>query len=70
MSEGISLSDLSPHARHLATESLEWSETFWDPDGALLWSHRQNDAVLMVRNSVWFAVGLLLRNFRVAMGWI
>ena len=35
---------------------------FWDPDGALLWSHRQNDAVLMVRNSVWFAVGLLLRN--------
>ena len=50
MSEGISLSDLSPYARHLATESLEWSEGFWDPDSALLWSHRQNDAVLMVRN--------------------
>ena len=62
MSEGISLSDLSPYARHLATESLKWSEGFWDPDSALLWSHRQDGAVLMVRNSVWFAVGLLLRN--------
>ncbi len=61
-----SLSDLSPNARDLAEQSLTWSERLWDPEGGLLLSHRPSDGGSRpkqgVRNSVWTAVGFLLRN--------
>ena len=60
-----SLDDLSPNARDLAEKSLAWSEPRWNEEGALLSSQSGNDdrpPHLMVRNSVWLAVGFLLRN--------
>lgn len=61
-----SLNDLSPNARDLAEQSLTWSERRWDPDAALLGSapvgSDRAPGRLGTRNSVWTAVGFLLRN--------
>jgi len=59
------LDDLSPNARDLAEQSLVWSERRWDPEGALLGSAIVDSGEkgrLGTRNSVWVAVGFLLRN--------
>jgi len=61
------LDDLSPNARDLTAASLEWSDTHWDADHALLaftYGRRRGDErkVLIVRNSIWYALGLFLRN--------
>ena len=61
----VSLDDLTPNARDLAEQSLTWSERRWDPEGALLGSKivgTPGESRLGVRNSVWTAVGFLLRN--------
>ncbi len=61
-----SLDDLFPNARDLAEQSLAWSEPRWDPKGALLSSRPVGTGTgpnrLIVRNSVWTAVGFLLRD--------
>lgn len=60
-----SLDDLSPNARDLAEQSFAWSEPRWDADNALLGSNSAGSGTpgrFMVRNSVWTAVGFLLRN--------
>jgi hypothetical protein len=60
-----SLDDLSPDTRDLAEQSFAWSEPRWDTDKALLGSRPSGSGdpgSLMVRNSVWTAVGFLLRN--------
>jgi len=59
-----SLDDLSPNARDLAEQSLTWSELRWDPEAALLGAKRGTPGQhrLGTRNSVWTAVGFLLRN--------
>lgn len=58
-----SLNDLSPKARELTLASLEWSEQYWHEKGALLAIGDDLDtAKLNVRNSIWFALGLFLRN--------
>jgi hypothetical protein len=59
-----SLAELAPHARSLAEESLRWTEQFWDPEMALLALDSEGLAgpVHSVRNSAWYALGLLLRN--------
>lgn len=61
---GKRLADLTPHERSLAEESLRWSDQFWDADMALLALDSENLAgpVHSVRNSAWYALGLLLRN--------
>lgn len=61
----VTMDDLSPHARNLAEQSLAWSERRWDPEGGLLASRpigEGDENRLNVRNSVWTAVGFLLRN--------
>jgi hypothetical protein len=58
-----SLSDLSPNARDLTIASLNWSEQYWNEEGALLaLGSNKETAHLSVRNSIWFALGLFLRN--------
>ncbi len=58
-----SLSDLSPNAQNLTTASLNWSEQYWNEKGALLaLGSDPQTAHLSVRNSIWFALGLFLRN--------
>jgi hypothetical protein len=61
-----SFHNLSPHAKDLAEQSLSWSEPYWDPESALLLSSKPGEGVSnprsIVRNSVWLAVGFLLRN--------
>lgn len=61
---GKQLADLTPHARSLAEESLRWIDQFWDPTMGLLAldSENQKGAKHTVRNSTWYALGLLLRN--------
>lgn len=54
------LSDLSSHARSLATEALHWSEQWWDAAASLLDVGFEGKPI--VRDSCWFALGLLLRN--------
>lgn len=58
------LSDLAPHGRELATASLDWAEQFWDPAAHLLRIGPPDSPNTghSVRNSIWFALGLLLRN--------
>ena len=54
------ITDLHPYARSLAAESLHWSEQWWDSSSSLLdVGFRGKPAV---RDSCWFALGLLLRN--------
>jgi hypothetical protein len=58
------LDDLGPYAASLARESLTWSDQFWDPQAALLavepaGAHTHHHSV---RNSLWYALGLMLRN--------
>lgn len=58
-----SLSDLSTNARNLTVASLKWSEQYWHEKGSLLaLGSKPETAHLSVRNSIWFALGLFLRN--------
>ena len=65
-----SLADLSPNERDLLLASLAWSERFWDEQMGLLWApgdrpDPQGDIerrAHTVRDSAWYALGLLLRN--------
>jgi hypothetical protein len=62
---GKEMKNLSEHARSLAEESLQWTDQFWDPDMALLALDSENlkgTTLHSVRNSAWYALGLLLRN--------
>ncbi|MDP6040896.1 MAG: hypothetical protein QGG64_20265 [Candidatus Latescibacteria bacterium] len=61
--DGKSLDDLAPFGRELTVASLKWSEQFWDGEAGLLaigsnfeTAHRN------VRNSIWYALGLLMRG--------
>ena len=61
------LSDLAPFARDLAEASIAWTEQFWEDRKALIRfpgtrADRPPDKGHNIRNSVWFALGLLLRN--------
>jgi len=61
------LDDLSPHARELAVASTAWSDRHWDAEAGLLaFSYGRRTGVPrkvhIVRNSIWYALGLLLRN--------
>ncbi len=61
---GKCLDDLAPYGRDLAVASLEWSDSHRDEaTGLLTFADRQpNRTVLAVRNSIWYALGLLLRD--------
>jgi len=54
------LNDLKPHARSLAAESLHWSDQWWNASAALLDVDFAGKPI--VRDSCWYALGLLLRN--------
>lgn len=59
------LDTLASPARSLVLESLDWMAQFWDPDVALLALDSEavgGSVVHSVRNSAWYALGLLLRN--------
>lgn len=59
------LETLSPNARSLAEESLTWTDQYWDPANALLALDSEDlDGPVhhSVRNSSWYALGLLMRN--------
>lgn len=51
---------LDPHARSLAEESLEWSNQWWSDDDSLLDVGLAGKPI--VRDSCWYALGLLLRD--------
>ncbi len=65
-----SLSSLPAKARDLLTTSMTWADKFWDESAGLLWSpgniadlERVNQSGgHTVRDSAWYALGLLLRN--------
>ncbi len=58
-----SLTDLAPYARDLTTESLNWTDQFWDGEtGLLAIGPDPKTAHRNVRNTAWYALGLLLRN--------
>lgn len=64
------LASLESNAQQLLTESVAWMDRFWDEATGLLWN--PGDAPdphifeptggHMVRESVWYALGLLIRN--------
>ena len=64
------LADLEPLARDMAERSLAWQDRQWDasvglfcrPDGALYEAGQAGAAVHLVRETAWYALGLLLRN--------
>src|SRR6478609_2042535 len=64
------LADLDPPARDLAERSLAWLDRHWDasvglfrmPDDALYEDGQAGAAVHLVRETGWYALGLLLRN--------
>jgi hypothetical protein len=64
------LADLDPTARDLAERSLAWLDHHWDasiglfrvPNDALYEDGRDGAAVHLVRETAWYALGLLLRN--------
>src|SRR4051794_36951036 len=64
------LPDLDPRARDLAEHSLAWLDRHWDasvglfrmPDDALYEDGRAAVTVHLVRETAWYALGLLLRN--------
>lgn len=59
------LHDLPPHARSLAQAALTWTDRFWDPHAALLAIESDDHGMEIrhsVRNSIWYALGLLLRD--------
>lgn len=60
---GKTLDDLAPFAREQVLESLNWTQQFWDGETGLLaiGANRQT-ARRNVRNTIWYALGLLLRN--------
>lgn len=55
-----SLTDLHPRAQSLAVESLRWSAQWWDAPSSLLDVDFEGKPA--VRDSGWFALGLLLRD--------
>lgn len=58
-----SLSDLTPNAHDLTRASMAWSEQYWHEEGALLaLGPDPKTAHLSIRNSIWYALGLFLRN--------
>lgn len=63
------LDSLSPAARYWTTRSLEWASQFYDPAYDLLWlppdvdaQTRRFDRAHLVRDSIWYALGLLMRQ--------
>src|SRR6185295_19927809 len=64
------LADLDAPARDLAERSLDWLDRSWDasvglfrmPDDALYEDGQDGAAVHLVRETAWYALGLLLRN--------
>jgi hypothetical protein len=64
------LADLDAPARDLAERSLDWLDRYWDasvglfrmPDDALYEDGHAGPAVHLVRETAWYALGLLLRN--------
>jgi len=64
---GKRLEDLSPEARDLAVTCTAWMDGFWDDSAGLCWgpydvSYAKCHAV---RETAWYAIGLLLRNNKV-----
>src|SRR3954451_15321061 len=64
------LADLDAPARDLAERSLDWLDRHWDasvglfrmPDDALYEDGQAGAAVHLVRETAWYALGLLLRD--------
>jgi len=57
------MKELSPFARELAGDSMEWMDGFWDEEAGLLAiGPDMATAKRMVRNTARYALGLLLRN--------
>jgi hypothetical protein len=64
------IADLDPAARDLAERSLAWLDRHWDasvglfrmPGDALYEDGQSGTAVHLVRETAWYALGLLLRN--------
>jgi hypothetical protein len=71
---GKHIHSLNPNAQQLAAASVAWMDIYWDDAVGLLWSpgdvadpfqqHPQPTGFHMVRESGWYALGLLLRNKR------
>jgi hypothetical protein len=59
------LASLSPHAAGLTAAALAWTDQFWDPAAALLAIESDDHGMQTrhsVRNSLWYALGLMLRD--------
>jgi hypothetical protein len=63
------LASLSPEARDTAATALQWIDQYWDARAGLLWDthldprpRRGEQRRHVVRDTIWYAVGLMLRD--------
>jgi hypothetical protein len=67
---GKTASDLDANARDLLSAGMTWGDRFWDDEMGLLWGPGDQPGpqesgpktTHMVRDSAWYALGLLVRN--------
>lgn len=60
---GSYIGKLSPKAREMFTESMEWMDLYYDSDAGYLYDFSASVALRHeTRSSVWYAFGLLARN--------
>jgi len=62
------LAALSPEARDTAVSALQWTDQYWDARAGFLWDTRlepkpgEKSRRHVVRDTIWYAVGLMLRD--------
>jgi hypothetical protein len=62
------LASLTPEARDTATAALQWTDPYWDARAGFLWDTRleptpgEKSRRHVVRDTIWYAVGLMLRD--------
>lgn len=66
----VQLADMAPEARDLLGRSVAWMDHYWDAERGLLWGMGEiadwdgstHETYHIVRESVWYALGLLVRD--------
>jgi hypothetical protein len=60
---GSYINKLSPNAKQMFTESMEWMDLYYDSDAGYLYDFSASVALRHeTRSSAWYAFGLLARN--------
>ncbi|KAH7176728.1 hypothetical protein EDB81DRAFT_49498 [Dactylonectria macrodidyma] len=63
LGSGSAVNSMSPKAKQLFTESMDWMDTYYDSDAGYLYYFSSSTALRHeTRSSSWYALGLLARN--------